>query len=118
LCDRNIGGFRCKSFIPFFVQLFFVQDIEFTLDNFSKLPSLIESSTLTYGWHFGFEAFAGSFVDGGIGEVTISVAPQYTVLFVLANLQACRISCKLMRYFKQDSCVHRISTPISIRLHL
>ena len=48
------------------------QDLEFTLDNWSKIPGL---RTNPYEWRFGFEAFAGSFTDGGIGE-DFMVAPQ------------------------------------------
>jgi hypothetical protein len=40
-------------------------DIEFTLDRWSTAPKL---RTKPFQWSFGFEAFAGSFLDGGIGE--------------------------------------------------
>lgn len=75
-CQVNL--ISCHIFVAFLIDFFFFsfvqnktkKDIEFTLDNFSQLPGLLSTSRKfdPYVWLFDFEVFAGSFVDGGIGE--------------------------------------------------
>lgn len=58
-------------------------DIEFTLDGWSAAPGL---RTRPFEWRFAFEAFAGSYVDGGIGEDFMGADSPVQARFICPSL--------------------------------